>query len=140
MMARTEKDFLNTFETYIKVTKDRLKDGRIIDAYDELSIMQTMVAQRIAEVEGKAVWVTMDPRVTDLGEIAEECKKIFIDTNKSAFIQQAQRVSEAEFERCANEIANEVIEEEPQYDRYYDGKSIEPEEDFGAEMLKKLTE
>ncbi len=85
-MARTEKDFLNTFETYIKVTKDRLKDGRIIDAYDELSIMQTMVAQRIAEVEGKAVWVTMDPRVTDLGEIAEECKKIFIDTNKSAFI------------------------------------------------------
>ena len=32
-MARTEKDFLNTFETYIKVTKDRLKKaaGKVID-------------------------------------------------------------------------------------------------------------
>ena len=124
-MARTEKDFLNTFETYIKVTKDRLKDGRIIDAYDELSVMQTMVAQRIAEVEGKAVWVTMDPRVTDLDALAEESRKVW---------------DKAEANRCANEIANEVIEEEPQYDRYYDGKRIEPKEDFGAQMLKKLTE
>lgn len=100
-MARTEKDFLNTFETYIKVTKDRLKDGRIIDAYDELSVMQTMVAQRIAEVEGKAVWVTMDPRVTDMGELAEECKAIW-------------------------EKATE--------------NHTELKEDFGARMLKKLTE
>lgn len=124
-MARTEKDFLNTFETYIKVTKDRLKDGRIIDAYDELSVMQTMVAQRIAEVEGKAVWVTMDPRVTDLDALAEESRKVW---------------DKAEANRCADEIANEVIEEEPQYDRYYDGKSIEPKEDLGARILKKLTE
>lgn len=116
-MARTEKDFLNTFETYIKVTKDRLKDGRIIDAYDELSVMQTMVAQRIAEVEGKAVWVTMDPGVTDLDALAEESRKVW---------------DRAEANRCADEIANEIIEEEPQYDRYYDGKRIEPKDgDWG---------
>ena len=104
MMARTEKDFLNTLETYIKITQDRLRDGRIIDAHDELGLIEVMIDQRRQEVEGTAPW-----------------EKIRAN-------------------RCANEIANEVIEEEPQYDRYYDGKSIEPKKDFGAEMLKKLTE
>jgi hypothetical protein len=103
-MARTEKDFLNTLETYVKITQDRLRDGRIIDAHDELGLIETMIDQRRQEVEGTAPW---------------------------------EKIRE---NRCANEIANEIIEEEPQYDRYYDGKSVEPKEDYGAEMLKKLTE
>lgn len=86
---------MNTLDTYIKVTKDRLKDGRIIDAYDELAVMQVMAEQRIKEIEGKAAWVTMDSRVTDLNELAEESRKAWEKTN--------------------------------------------PERDFGAEMLKKLT-
>lgn len=101
MMARTEKDFLNTLETYVKITQDRLRDGRIIDAHDELGLIEVMIDQRRQEVEGTAAW-----------------EKI----------------------RTADEISNEVIEKEPQYDRYYDGKRIEPKEDFGARMLKKLTE
>ena len=98
---RTEKDFLNTLETYVKITQDRLRDGRIIDAHDELGLIEVMIDQRRQEVEGTAPW-----------------EKI----------------------RTADEIANEIIEEETQYDRYYDGKGIEPKRDYGAEMLKKLTE
>ena len=103
-MSRTEKDFLNTLETYVKITQDRLRDGRIIDAHDELGLIEVMIEQRRQEVEGTAAW-----------------EKIRAN-------------------RCADEIANEIIEKEPQYDRYYDGKRVEPEEDIGAEMLKKLTE
>lgn len=55
-MARTEKEFLNTMETYIKITQDRLKDGRIIDAHDELGTMLKMTQQRLREVEGNAPW------------------------------------------------------------------------------------
>lgn len=55
-MARTEKDFLNTLETYLKITADRLRDGRIIDAHEEVELMLTMVNQRIQEVEGTASW------------------------------------------------------------------------------------
>lgn len=56
-MARTEKDFLNTLETYVKITQDRLRDGRIIDAHDELGLIETMIDQRRQEVEGTAAWV-----------------------------------------------------------------------------------
>ena len=146
-MARTEKDFLNTLETYIKVTKDRLKDGRIIDAYDELSVMQTMVAQRIAEVEGKAVWVTMDPRVTDLDAIAEESRKVWDKAQptlealkehpwKSDYSLEELIERQAEGE---DEIEKGIEEAEQRYvwDHYYDGKK--PEKDYGAEMLKALT-
>ena len=55
-MARTEKDFLNTLETYVKITQDRLGNGRIIDAYDELGLIEVMIDQRRQEVEGTAPW------------------------------------------------------------------------------------
>ena len=111
-MARTEKDFLNTLETYIKITQDRLRDGRIIDAHDELGLIGTMIDQRRQEVEGTAPW----------DKSGREVKK------------------QAEANRCANEIANEILKKEPKYYRYYDGQRIEPKEDFGARMLKKLME
>lgn len=81
-MARTEKDFLNTLETYVKITQDRLRDGRIIDAHDELGLIEIMIDQRRQEVEGTAPWEKIRAKA------------------------------------------------EPE----------EPERDFGAEMLKKLTE
>lgn len=62
---RTEKEFLNTLDTYIKVTIDRLKDGRIIDAHEELTVMLKMTEQRVAEVEGKAPWAQ---KANELGE------------------------------------------------------------------------
>ena len=61
-MARTEKEFLNTMETYIKITQDRLKDGRIIDAHDELGTMLKMTQQRLREVEGDAPWEEIKQR------------------------------------------------------------------------------
>lgn len=55
-MTRTEKDFLNTLETYVKITQDRLRDGRIIDAHEELGLIEVMIDQRRQEVEGTASW------------------------------------------------------------------------------------
>ena len=56
-MARSEKEFLNTMQTYIMVTQDRLRGGRIIDANEELNLMLTMTRQRLQEVEGTAPWI-----------------------------------------------------------------------------------
>lgn len=133
-MARTEKDFLNTLETYVKITQDRLRDGRIIDAHEEVELMLTMVNQRIQEVEGTAPWEKIREKAEPTLEALKE------HPWKSQYSLEEMCEMQAEANRCADEIANEVLEEEPQYDRYYDGKRIEPKKDFGAEMLKKLTE
>lgn len=133
-MARTEKDFLNTLETYVKITQDRLRDGRIIDAHDELGLIEVMIDQRRQEVEGTAAWERIQEKAQPTLEALKE------HPWKSHYSLEEMVERQAEANRCANEIANEVIEEEPQYDRYYDGKRIEPKEDFGARMLKKLTE
>ena len=54
---RTEKDFLNTLETYVKITQDRLRDGRIIDAHEELGLIELMIEQRQQEINGTAAWL-----------------------------------------------------------------------------------
>ena len=133
-MARTEKDFLNTLETYIKITQDRLRDGRIIDAHDELGLIEVMIDQRRQEVEGTAPWEKIQEKAQPTLEGLKE------HPWKSHYSLAEMVEKQAEENRCADEIANEIIEEEPQYERYYDGKRIEPKKDFGARMLKKLTE
>lgn len=50
-MQKSEKQFLETMNTYIKVTQSRLRDGRIIDANEELTVMEMMTRQRIAEID-----------------------------------------------------------------------------------------
>lgn len=67
---RTEKDFLNTLETYVKITHDRLRDGRIIDTHDELQLIETMIGQRLQEIAGKAKWLT--PERQTANELGEE--------------------------------------------------------------------
>ena len=69
-MARTEKDFLNTIETYVKVTQARLRDGRIIDANEELQFIEKMISQRKDEVNGTAAWENI--REKALKEMMEE--------------------------------------------------------------------
>ena len=105
-MARTEKEFLNTLETYVKITQDRLRDGRIIDAHDELGLIEVMIDQRRQEVEGTAAW--------------EQVR------------EKAQPTLEAlkEHPRKSHYSLEELVERQAQLE----------EEDFGAEMLKKLTE
>ena len=56
---RHERDFLETLQTYIKVTQARLRDGRIIDANEELQIIEKMISQRKEEVNGTAAWETI---------------------------------------------------------------------------------
>lgn len=53
---RHERDFLETLQTYVKVTQARLRDGRIIDANEELQIIEKMISQRKDEVNGTAAW------------------------------------------------------------------------------------
>lgn len=69
-MARTEKDFLNTMETYVKITHDRLRDGRIIDTHEELDLIEKMINQRQQEITGKAKWLT--PERQTANELGEE--------------------------------------------------------------------
>ena len=57
MKMKTEKEHLDTMETYIKVTMARLRDGRIIDGYKELETMLTMTTHRKLEITGKAPWI-----------------------------------------------------------------------------------
>lgn len=71
-MARTEKDFLNTLETYVKITQDRLRDGRIIDAHDELGLIEVMIDQRRQEVEGTAPWEKIQEKVERQAQLDEE--------------------------------------------------------------------
>lgn len=65
-----ERDFLETLQTYVKVTQARLRDGRIIDAHEELQIIEKMISQRKEEVNGTAAWE--DIRETALREMMEE--------------------------------------------------------------------
>ena len=69
-MARTEKDFLNTLKTYVKITHDRLRDGRIIDTHEELDLIEKMINQRQQEITGKAKWLT--PERQTANELGEE--------------------------------------------------------------------
>ena len=133
-MQKTEKQFLETLNTYIKVTQSRLRDGRIIDAHDELGLIEVMIDQRRQEVEGTAPWDKIQEKAQPTLEGLKE------HPWKSHYSLAEMVEKQADANRCADEIANEIIEEEPQYDRYYDGKRIEAKEDFGAQMLKKLTE
>ena len=105
-MARTEKDFLNTLETYIKITQDRLRDGRIIDAHDELGLIEVMIDQRRQEVEGIAPWEKIQEKAQPTLEGLKE------HPWKSHYSLE------------------ELVERQAQLE----------EEDFGARMLKKLTE
>ena len=57
MKMKTEKEHLDTMETYIKVTMARLRDGRIIDGYRELETMLAMTTDRKMEIAGKAPWI-----------------------------------------------------------------------------------
>ena len=60
MKMKTEKEHLDTMETYIKVTMARLRDGRIIDGYKELETMLTMTTHRKLEITGKAPWIDQE--------------------------------------------------------------------------------
>lgn len=135
-MARTEKDFLNTLETYVKITQDRLRDGRIIDAHDELGLIEIMIDQRRQEVEGAAPW----EKIREKTEPTLEALKEHPWKSHYSLEEMIERQVEPEEDRCADEVAEEILENECQYERYYDGKRVEPERDYGAEMLKKLTE
>lgn len=57
MKMKTEKEHLDTMETYIKVTMSRLRDGRIIDGYKELETMLAMTTNRKMEIAGTAPWI-----------------------------------------------------------------------------------
>ena len=57
MKVKTEKEFLERLDTYIKVTMSRLRDGRIIDGYNELDMLLSMVKDRKLELSGKAPWI-----------------------------------------------------------------------------------
>ena len=57
MKIKTEKEFLERLDTYIKVTMSRLRDGRIIDGYNELDMLLSMVKDRKLELSGKAPWI-----------------------------------------------------------------------------------
>ena len=132
-MARTEKDFLNTLETYVKIAQDRLRDGRIIDAHDELGLIETMIDQRRQEVEGTAPW----EKIQEKAQPTLEALKEHPWKSHYSLEELVERQAEGE-----DEITKGIEEAEQRYawDHYYDGKSIEPKEDFGARMLKKLTE
>lgn len=154
-MARTEKDFLNTLETYVKITQDRLRDGRIIDAHDELGLIEVMIDQRRQEVEGTAAWV----QKTELREYAngKSCNTCKLRLRKNGGSEQncnsCARAYKDKYE--ADEETWEKIQEKAQptlealkehpWESHYSleemvERQTEPEEDFGAEMLKKLTE
>lgn len=62
MKMKTEKEHLDTMETYIKVTMSRLRDGRIIDGYKELETMLAMTSNRKMEIAGKAPWIDKEEK------------------------------------------------------------------------------
>lgn len=62
MKMKTEKEHLDTMETYIKVTMSRLRDGRIIDGYKELETMLAMTTNRKLEITGNAPWIDKEEK------------------------------------------------------------------------------
>lgn len=84
---RHERDFLETLQTYVKVTQARLKDGRIIDAHEELQVIEKMISQRKEEVNGTAAWES-------IAEVKE-------------FLEKAEMVEE---QACAPEIGEKPPE------------------------------
>ena len=62
MKMKTEKEHLDTMETYIKVTMSRLRDGRIIDGYKELETMLAMTTNRKMEIAGTAPWIDKEDK------------------------------------------------------------------------------
>ena len=70
---RHERDFLETLQTYVKVTQSRLRDGRIIDANEELQIIEKMISQRKEEVNGTAAWeIIREKAIREMMEEQEE--------------------------------------------------------------------
>lgn len=67
-----ERDFLETLQTYVKVTQARLRDGRIIDAHEELQIIEKMISQRKEEVNGTAAWESIREKAEPTLEALKE--------------------------------------------------------------------
>ena len=124
-MARTEKDFLNTLETYVKITQDRLRDGRIIDAHDELQIIEKMISQRKDEVNGTAAW----ENIREKAEPTLEALKEHPWKSHYSLEEMVERQAEGEDEIT---VGIEEAERYHVWDHYYDGKVYRTEERKGA--------
>lgn len=95
---RHERDFLETLQTYVKVTQARLMDGRIIDAHEELQIIEKMISQRKEEVNGTAAWENISKQAEPTLGVAEAICDKYPDT----WDAEAEGKELSESEICRN--------------------------------------
>lgn len=53
---KTEKEWLDTLETYMKIIKTRIGDGKIVQAHEDTATVLLMIDQRKRELGGNTPW------------------------------------------------------------------------------------